>query len=215
MMHDMSLTEKHVIFYDLPVTFDSRQAVEMTVPREHAATCPTDVVGVDRRVRIPDPISARQPRGAGTDRRFPYSWNPKYPARIGVMPRDGDNSDVRWFDVEPCYVFHPMNAYDDGDTVVARRRAASEDVRRPSISGPTKDRRRSTAGPSTSPTARFANRRVDDRGQEFPRVDERLVGKRHRYGYAPTVGVGTSGNDVLLKHDFVGGGALGALLRGG
>jgi carotenoid cleavage oxygenase len=47
--------------------------------------------------------------------------------------------------------------------------------------------------------------RVDDRGQEFPRVDERLVGKRHRYGYAPTVGEGASGNDVLLKHDFVGG----------
>ena len=36
--------------------------------------------------------------------------------------------------------------------------------------------------------------RVDDRGQEFPRVDERLVGKRHRYGYAPTVGEGTSGH---------------------
>ena len=70
------------------------------------------------RVRIPDPISARQPRGSRSDRRFPYSWNPKYPARIGVMPRDGDNSDVRWFDVEPCYVFHPMNAYDDGDTIV-------------------------------------------------------------------------------------------------
>ena len=33
--------------------------------------------------------------------------------------------------------------------------------------------------------------RVDDRGQEFPRVDERLVGKRHRYGYAPAVGDGT------------------------
>ena len=47
--------------------------------------------------------------------------------------------------------------------------------------------------------------RVDDRGQEFPRVDERLVGKRHRYGYAPTVGEGLTGYGVLLKHDLVGG----------
>jgi carotenoid cleavage dioxygenase len=47
--------------------------------------------------------------------------------------------------------------------------------------------------------------RVDDRSQEFPRVDERLVGKRHRYGYAPMVGEGFDGNGVLLKHDFVGG----------
>jgi carotenoid cleavage oxygenase len=70
------------------------------------------------RVRIPDPITAHQPQSKDSDRRFPYSWNPKYPARIGVMPRDG-GGDVRWFDVEPCYVFHPMNAYDDdGDTIV-------------------------------------------------------------------------------------------------
>ena len=25
---------------------------------------------------------------------------------------------VRWLDVDPCYVFHPMNAFDDGDDVV-------------------------------------------------------------------------------------------------
>ena len=34
------------------------------------------------------------------------------------MPRAGGDADVRWFDVDPCYVFHPMNAFDDGDTVV-------------------------------------------------------------------------------------------------
>ena len=49
---------------------------------------------------------------------LPYRWNPSYPARVGVMPRDGGNADVRWFDVEPCYVFHPLNAYDDGDSIV-------------------------------------------------------------------------------------------------
>ena len=25
---------------------------------------------------------------------------------------------MRWFDVEPCYVFHPLNAYDEGDAIV-------------------------------------------------------------------------------------------------
>lgn len=46
---------------------------------------------------------------------------------------------------------------------------------------------------------------MDDHPQEFPRVDERLVGKRHRYGYAPMIAEGVSGSDTLLKHDFVGG----------
>lgn len=50
--------------------------------------------------------------------RFPYRWDLAYPARVGVMPRTGGVTDVRWFDVEPCYVFHPLNACDDGDRVV-------------------------------------------------------------------------------------------------
>ena len=49
---------------------------------------------------------------------FPYRWNDDHPSRIGVMPREGSAADVQWFDIEPCYVFHPLNAYDDGERVV-------------------------------------------------------------------------------------------------
>nr|WP_205862906.1 carotenoid oxygenase family protein [Planosporangium thailandense] len=49
---------------------------------------------------------------------IPYRWDDRYGARIGVMPRDGTGA-VRWFDVEPCYVFHVGNAYSDpGGSVV-------------------------------------------------------------------------------------------------
>jgi carotenoid cleavage dioxygenase-like enzyme len=48
MMHDMSLTEKHVVFYDLPVTFDTQQAATMTVPRGLRLPARMHVVGVDR-----------------------------------------------------------------------------------------------------------------------------------------------------------------------
>jgi carotenoid cleavage dioxygenase-like enzyme len=41
---------------------------------------------------------------------MPYRWSDDYGARIGIMPRGGGNADVRWFDVEPCYVFHVLNA---------------------------------------------------------------------------------------------------------
>src|SRR3546814_2402472 len=137
------------------------------------------------RVRIPDPLSARQPSGATSDRRFPYSWNPKYPARVGVMPREGGNADVRWFDVEPCYVFHPMNAYDDdssdGDTVVLDvvRHPKMFDTNRlgPDEGPPTLDRWTVDLA-----DGKVREERIDDNPQEFPRVDERLVGRRHRYG---------------------------------
>ena len=53
---------------------------------------------------------------------------------------------------------------------------------------------------------------IDDRGTEFPRGDERLTGRRHRYGY--TIGassvrdLGALGEDprtAVRKHDLVGG----------
>ena len=49
---------------------------------------------------------------------MPIHWDDSYPARLGVMPRDGTDADVRWYDIDPCYVFHPMNAYEDGDRIV-------------------------------------------------------------------------------------------------
>ncbi|KUI14677.1 carotenoid oxygenase [Mycobacterium lehmannii] len=203
MMHDFSLTENYVVFYDLPVTFDAGMAVEMTVPRGLRFVSRLVLSALIGRVRIPDPISARQPRGETTDRRFPYSWNPRYPARVGVMPREGGNADVRWFDVEPCYVFHPMNAYDDGDTIVL------DVVRHPKMFDTNQ------LGPDEGPPTldrwtvdladgKVRESRIDDRGQEFPRVDERRVGRRHRYGYAPSIRGGEAA-DVLLKHDFIGG----------
>jgi len=38
-------------------------------------------------------------------------------ARIGVMPRYGDADSVKWFNVEPCCVFHIFNCFESGDEV--------------------------------------------------------------------------------------------------
>ena len=50
---------------------------------------------------------------AAAGRRFPYRWQEGYHARVGLLPRDGDSTDAVWHDVEPCYVFHPLNAFDE------------------------------------------------------------------------------------------------------
>ena len=57
---------------------------------------------------------------------------------------------------------------------------------------------------SLDPTTRTVGRDViSDRPQEFPRVDERLVGRKHRYGYTVAEGLQSPGG--LLKHDLVAG----------
>lgn len=40
------------------------------------------------------------------------------PSRFGIIPRHGDNSNIRWFECPSCYVFHTLNAYEVGDEVV-------------------------------------------------------------------------------------------------
>jgi carotenoid cleavage dioxygenase len=47
--------------------------------------------------------------------------------------------------------------------------------------------------------------RLDDHGQEFPRVDERVVGRPHRYGYAVAVGTNddiVGAESMLVCHDL-------------
>ena len=148
---------------------------------------------------------------------FPYRWQEGYHARVGLLPRDGDSTDVVWHDVEPCYVFHPMNAYDEpgGDGIVLDVVRHSSMFRThllgPSEGAPTLERWHLDGHGSA-----VKEERLDDRGQEFPRVDERRVGLPHRYGYA--VGVRESGDilgteSVLLRHDLERGTQRGPLLR--
>jgi carotenoid cleavage dioxygenase-like enzyme len=40
------------------------------------------------------------------------------PSRFGIVSRHGDNSNIRWFESPSCYVFHTLNAYEEGDEVI-------------------------------------------------------------------------------------------------
>jgi carotenoid cleavage dioxygenase len=133
---------------------------------------------------------------------FPYRWDDDYQPRVGVLPREGRAGDVRWAEVDPCYVFHPMNAYDlpDGRIVmdVARhQRMFATDINGPSEGPPTLDRWTVDAE-----AGKVVEDRIDDRGQEFPRVDERLVGRPHRYGYTAWSGEKGVEQGALLKYDL-------------
>ena len=40
------------------------------------------------------------------------------PSRFAVIPRRGQVRDIRWFEAEPTYVLHWINAYEEGDDVI-------------------------------------------------------------------------------------------------
>ena len=112
---------------------------------------------------------------------MPFGWDETYGARVGIMPRFGTDADVRWFEVDPCYVFHPLNAYAEGSTVVCdvgrhatMWRDSMDDFAPAILHRWTFDLDQATV----------AERPLDDTSHSFPRVDDRVVGLRHRYGWA-------------------------------
>jgi carotenoid cleavage dioxygenase-like enzyme len=141
-------------------------------------------------------------------RTMPYRWSDDYGARLGVMPRSGGNADVRWFEVEPCYVFHVLNAAErrPGHVEIDVARYPhlwrdSQDVFEPT----TLHRWAIDVGAGT-----VKEETLDDRSVEFPRVDERRVGRPARFGYATQTRPGRDGfalETSLVKYDLVSGAA--------
>ena len=140
---------------------------------------------------------------------MPIRWSDDYPARFGVMPRAG--TDVKWFDVDPCYVFHTLNAHEEGDEVVVQGCRIKE-LWRDSADMEVND----SADPADAPmlwewrfnmaTGGHTTRQLDDSGAEFPRVPDSLVGAQVRYGY--TLGMGDGfGNGGTYKYDLANGAA--------
>jgi carotenoid cleavage dioxygenase len=123
-----------------------------------------------------------------------FTWEPDRGTRIGVMPRDGGNADVRWYDTDPCYVFHPLNAYEEDGTLVL------DVARYPRLDfmSPRAARDPGYDGDTAAKLHRWRidlcagggvrSEPLDDVAAEFPRADERLLGRKHRWGYLAAAG---------------------------
>ncbi len=144
---------------------------------------------------------------------MPIRWSDDYPPRFGVMPREGTDDQVKWFDVAPSYCFHTLNAYEEGDDVVVYGMRVPEIWRNSSDMDFT-----APAKPESMPrlyewrlnmtSGSVKERYLDDDSSEFPRISARVQGLPNRYGYSlggdPSGETGGMGGQIN-KYDLSGG----------
>jgi carotenoid cleavage dioxygenase len=129
----------------------------------------------------------------------PLAWHGDQPVRIAVIPRAGSVADVRWIETDPFWAYHFANAYDDGDSVVV------DFAKFHSFAlGPAPDQTGAiTRARIDVPAGTVKLDSYDDRVTEFPRIDDRLQTRRHRYFTVSgkTPGQSTGQFNVLLRVD--------------
>lgn len=139
------------------------------------------------------------------------AWEPQRPSMLGCMPRGGTAADLRWYKGEACCVFHPMNAYEDGDGLITDMLRYDAAPGFPGADGSAPDPAKAVARlerwrlPLTGNTQVYTMERLDEQASEYPRFDERLTGRAYRYGYFATT-PGEQGRaavfDQIARYDF-------------
>ncbi|MEX0848431.1 MAG: carotenoid oxygenase family protein [Ilumatobacteraceae bacterium] len=132
---------------------------------------------------------------------FPFRWNPGYGNRVGLLPREGEASDIVWIEAPICYSFHPMNAYDDVDGSVIVDLCVYDRIFDTDILGPFGDGLARLERWRIDPVGRTMTATiVDDAPSEFPRHRGSLTGKPYRYGYCASPSDGPTW--PTLKYDM-------------
>ena len=126
------------------------------------------------------------------------AWDPSQSSWIGIMGRHESVDRIRWFEGDPCYVYHPMNAYtvhEGGHTkVIADVMKYSRAPLFPDVDG----NKVTDLGAELGQLVRwtfdldgntngYTETLLTDMGGEFPRFDERFVGHAYTQGFYATM----------------------------
>ena len=134
----------------------------------------------------------------------PFVWESGRATFFGVMRRDSGSSSLRWIAGPPCFAFHVMNAFDDGDGVAMDVVEYDAAPLFPNADG-------SAPGEIGSRLARWRidpvrervwRETLDERPGEFPRIDERWAGLPYRHGFRVLSGQSEAAGDSIVHHEL-------------
>jgi carotenoid cleavage dioxygenase len=139
-------------------------------------------------------------------------FHPELPSRFAVLPRAG--GPVRWFEAEPCYIYHVVNSWEEDDSIVMDACRVVDPGARPQGDGPLARMLATLRLDARLHRYRFDLRtgatreeRIDEHNAEFPSIDASRMGRPTRYAYLPRIAADapTLLFDAILKIDTLSG----------
>jgi len=124
-----------------------------------------------------------------------WEWDGSLPTMVGLLPRDGDASDVRWFQGPARNTLHFLNAVDDGNRVLMDL-PVSDEERSPS-------RIKRWTFDMNSRNDRFGEEVISTANGFLARMDDRYLSLPYRYGF-----VGNRDPDQPFDSERAGGARL-------
>jgi carotenoid cleavage dioxygenase-like enzyme len=141
---------------------------------------------------------------------------PDVPSRFAVLPRRGATGDIRWFEADPTFVLHFVNAYEEGDEIVLD--GFFEGAPQPVDTGGTgweklfrflaldRLQARLHRWRFNVATGAVAEEQLSESITEFGTISSDYAAGKYRYTYAATGKPGWFLFDGLVKHDLHTGG---------
>ncbi len=158
---------------------------------------------------------------------LPLGWDPEalaagqysnrfyreLPSRFGLVPRHGGTEDIRWFEASPTFVLHWINAYEDGDEVVLdgfyQHYPTARGVQRRQGVHKGFETLDMNVLEARAHRWRFnlvngttTEEQLSERCAEFPMINGRYAGRKHRYAYECTCAPELFALNGLIKHDM-------------
>jgi carotenoid cleavage dioxygenase len=143
-----------------------------------------------------------------------FGFDTTLPVYLGVLPRDGEGSDIRWFTAPNLFASHVMNAFNDGTKIHFDTPEAKNNMFPffPDVHGaPFKPEEaasfltRWTVDMNSNDSAFESRERLTSLIGEFPRIDDRYATLPYRHGWMLV-------QDMARPFDIPGGKSAGGMM---
>ncbi len=134
------------------------------------------------------------------------------PSRFAIIPRFGNADEVRWFEAEPCYIYHTINCWEEGDEIVMDCCVNLEPTPQEELPKGSSAVEKLNAYLRLKAylhryrfnlkTGETKESRLDDLGTEFPLMNSRYLGRKSRYAYNQRLETSEALRfDAIVKYD--------------